>query len=84
MSMYLSRTLSAVPERHFTNSLSLTEARLEAAVESQTVVEGQDLDLHCAVAGDNTSALEWSIHHKFVKFLIFLNNQQGKCQWELI
>ncbi|XP_015277150.1 PREDICTED: cytotoxic and regulatory T-cell molecule [Gekko japonicus] len=50
------------------------EAFLETPIESLTVVEGQDLDLHCVVAGDNTSALQWSNPRWFV---IFLDRQLG-------
>ncbi|KAL8173663.1 UNVERIFIED_CONTAM: hypothetical protein K2H54_015031 [Gekko kuhli] len=54
--------------------LLLQEAFLEAPIENLTVVEGQDLDLHCLVAGDNTSALQWSSPRWFV---IFLDRQRG-------
>ncbi|XP_054853976.1 cytotoxic and regulatory T-cell molecule [Eublepharis macularius] len=54
--------------------LLLQEAFPEALIESLTVVEGQDLDLHCVVAGDNVSALQWSNPCWFV---IFLDHQRG-------
>nr|XP_056716841.1 cytotoxic and regulatory T-cell molecule [Euleptes europaea] len=54
--------------------LLLQEGFLEAPIESLTVVEGQDLDLHCVVGGDNSSVLQWSNPRWFV---IFLDRVQG-------
>ncbi|XP_062995504.1 cytotoxic and regulatory T-cell molecule [Elgaria multicarinata webbii] len=46
----------------------------ENRIEHITVVEGQSLDLHCVVAGDSQSALEWKSPSGF---LIFFNTWQG-------
>ncbi|XP_077162703.1 cytotoxic and regulatory T-cell molecule [Paroedura picta] len=54
--------------------LLLQEASLDAPIENQTVVEGQDLDLHCVVAGDNTSSLQWTDPRYSV---LFHDHQKG-------
>ncbi|XP_028564713.2 cytotoxic and regulatory T-cell molecule [Podarcis muralis] len=47
----------------------------EAPIENVTVVEGENLDLRCAVAGDIGSAVEWKNPRGFVIF--FRNTQRG-------
>ncbi|XP_053125826.1 cytotoxic and regulatory T-cell molecule [Hemicordylus capensis] len=54
--------------------LPLQGAFQEPGIENITVVEGQNLDLHCADAGNNHSALEWKNPHWFV---IFFKNKRG-------
>ncbi|XP_060124292.1 cytotoxic and regulatory T-cell molecule isoform X1 [Zootoca vivipara] len=47
----------------------------EVSVENVTVVEGGNLDLHCPVAGDTGSAVEWKNPRGFVIF--FRNTERG-------
>ncbi|XP_044295553.1 cytotoxic and regulatory T-cell molecule [Varanus komodoensis] len=54
--------------------LPLHGAFEEYQAEHQTVLEGQNLDLHCAFAGDGQSALEWKNPSGFV---LFFNSWQG-------
>ncbi|KAF7241216.1 Cytotoxic and regulatory T-cell molecule, partial [Varanus komodoensis] len=55
-------------------TFSLAGAFEEYQAEHQTVLEGQNLDLHCAFAGDGQSALEWKNPSGFV---LFFNSWQG-------
>lgn len=48
-----------------------------AGSEIVTLKEGEDLRLNCTLSSNDSSALQWINPHGFV---IFLNNQRGKCE----
>lgn len=48
-----------------------------AGSETVTLKEGEDLNLHCTLSSDDSSARQWLNPHGFA---IFLNTERGKCE----